>query len=332
MFKRIGWLVLCLFLCVICKKAYSQQDVDFHLSAHLLSGKKIIKVKRDYYDPYLWVLTQNDEVYRVNSLTLAIDDYTATFAAHNSLQFTDIAGCNQDTVFIGTNSNNVIEYKKGILGTIGSPDGVTGTINQIGMDHLYNAQPNCLCAESENPQLLGRKLLMIATSNNLYYYNCVSNVVSQIDSTYTGPPVNNRLFETTYRTEAYSDLELREVYDPVFQYSITSRTRLTIWEGAVTYNTPRYGYQINTFYYITSDINSASSSYPYNDFQYLNQVWGTDNGLFENSFLESSDTSSLYTQYLPGIKVNKVTSIYGLAAFPALTKENLLVGTDNGCS
>jgi hypothetical protein len=62
-------------LLLICSRSYGQQDVTFHLNAHLLPGKKILKVKRDFYDPYLWVLAQNNEVYRVNSLTQAIDDY-----------------------------------------------------------------------------------------------------------------------------------------------------------------------------------------------------------------------------------------------------------------
>ena len=330
MFRQIGWLVVYLLLCTICKKAYCQQDVDFHLSAHLLTGKKIIKVKRDYYDPYLWVLAQNNQVYRINSLSLAIDDYTATFAAQASLQFTDIAGLSQDTVFIGTNSSNIIEYKKGIIKTIGSPDGISGMINQVGIDHLYNEQPNCFCDEGDNSPLLGRKLLIIATTANMYYYDCVNEAISLFTTLYVGLPMDNRLFETTYRTEAYSNLALRGIYDPNYQYAVTSRTSFTIWDGVLTYNTPPYGAPINTFYYITGNITSVNSGIEYDNSQYLNQLWGTDNGLFENTFFGSNDTSSVHTHYLSGIKVNKVTSIYGLAVFPALTKEHLLAGTDNG--
>src|SRR3984957_7654319 len=105
--------LLIIFLLNIGLKAFcQQQDVTFHLNAHLFPGKKILKVKRDFYDPYLWVLTQNDEVYRVNSLTQTIDDYTATFSAYNNLKFTDIAGRSKDTVFIGTNSNTLLEYQQ----------------------------------------------------------------------------------------------------------------------------------------------------------------------------------------------------------------------------
>jgi hypothetical protein len=73
-------------LLLICAKAYSQQDVSFHLNAHFFAGKKILKIKRDFYDPYLWVLAQNNEVYRVNTLTQVIDNYTTTFSAYSNLQ------------------------------------------------------------------------------------------------------------------------------------------------------------------------------------------------------------------------------------------------------
>lgn len=57
------------------------QDVDFHLNGTFLTGKNILKVKRDFKDPYLWVLAQNHEVYRINSVTKIVDDYTS-FLTH----------------------------------------------------------------------------------------------------------------------------------------------------------------------------------------------------------------------------------------------------------
>src|ERR1700761_3058471 len=92
---------------------YAQQDVDFHLKAHLLNGKKVLKVKRDFYDPYVWVLAQNNEIYRVNSQTLAVDNYSAKFAAYRNLPFTDIAGFDANSVFIATNSKTVIRFNNG---------------------------------------------------------------------------------------------------------------------------------------------------------------------------------------------------------------------------
>jgi hypothetical protein len=123
---------------LLCFSAYSQQDVDFHLNAHLLTGQKILKVKRDFHDIYLWVLGQNNTVYRVNSITLAVDDYTAKFAAYNNLQFVDIMGHSADTVFVATNSTNVIEWANGNFRVIGSADGIPGTVNSLGIDLGWN--------------------------------------------------------------------------------------------------------------------------------------------------------------------------------------------------
>jgi gliding motility-associated-like protein len=311
MFKRIGWLALCLFLFVFCKNAYCQQDVDFHLSAHLFPGKKIIKVKRDYYDPYLWVLAQNDEVYRVNSLTLAIDDYTATFAPYNNLQFIDIAGHSQDTVFVATNSNIIIELKKTVLRTIGPPDGISGTINQIGMDY-YLINP-------------GYFRLLIGTTERLYSYDYVSESMGPYGIYQT----NTLLFETTYRSNYYTDLSYQGYYFPGYQYTLFAQILYTTYQCDVTYNTPYYGYHVNTAYFVKPNINSDGN----NDTGdiYFNELWGTENGLFENNFYTGTrDTGEVHAHYLTGIKVNKITSIYGLKSFPNLTKENLLVGTDNG--
>ncbi|MGZ3901893.1 MAG: hypothetical protein ACXVDC_16320, partial [Bacteroidia bacterium] len=113
--------------------AYGQQDMDLHLTQTFLAGKNILKVKRDFHDPYVWVLAQNNQVYRINSLTKTVDDYTSTFSAYNNLTFNDIAGRSQDTVFISTNSTNVIEYKKGVIKVIGTADGILTPVNSVGI-------------------------------------------------------------------------------------------------------------------------------------------------------------------------------------------------------
>src|SRR5689334_5493511 len=88
---------------------YGQQDMDLHLTGTYLQGKNILKVKRNFVDPYLWVLAQNNEVYRINSITKTIDNYTNQFSAYNGQQFIDIAGSDKDHVFIALNSTGVIE-------------------------------------------------------------------------------------------------------------------------------------------------------------------------------------------------------------------------------
>jgi gliding motility-associated-like protein len=327
MFKRIGWLALCLFLCTICNKAYSQQDVDFHLSAHLLSGKKIIKVKRDYYDPYLWVLTQNDEVYRVNSLTQAIDDYTAAFSAYNNLQFTDIAGRSQDTVFIGTNSSTLLEYQKGAIKNIGPPNNITGSINQVGMDYKF---VNTFYSYG-SPQA-GHKVLMIATTTQIFFYDDDTQITASV---LEGSAGNNKLFENTYRSEIYSNLDFSDYYDSndsTKSYPILSQAGLTLFGGGVWYGNPTFGYNINSVYIIKAIYNDPSegNNGGINEVQFMTQLWGTETGLWQNNWDQSYYLSSTYKHYLNGIKVNKITSIYGLANFPQLLKENVLIGTDQG--
>lgn len=288
-------------------EAHCQQDVDFHLNAHLFPGQNILKVKRDFHDPYLWVLAQNNKVYRVNSLTLAIDDYTSKFAAFSSLPFVDIAGRSQDTVFVATNSTSVIEYKKGIFKDLATLSGLSGTINEVGMDSFGNGT---------------MFTLMIATSTGIYNYDFVDEVFYP-----TTPFVAyNRLFETTYRSEAFSQLYY-QLYDNTKQYPVAFKTTYTTYGGGgLLYNTPEFGYHINTFYYTDSYYNA--------NVLYLNQFWGTETGLFQNNWNESYFLTAPYKHYLTGIKVNKVTSIYGLTSFTSVAnpvmKENLLIGTDQG--
>ena len=316
MHGRISWLIFAVLMLCLAAEAYSQQDVDFHLNAYLFPGKNILKVKRDFYDPYLWVLAQNNEVYRVNSLTLAVDDYTSKFAAYNTLKFTDIAGRSQDTVFVATSSTSVIEYKKGIIKDIGKLPGISGTINQVGMDHIY--YPGWVGSTDPLNSLI---LLMIATTTNIYYYDCVNEVIISTGTL----PANNQLFETTYRTEVFSNLGFRDYFDDTKQYPILYKNIYNGYVGALFYNTPEFGYHVNTVYNI-DDLGYAEAIY-------LTQLWGTENGLFQNNWDRSYYLTSSYQHYLSGIKVNKVTSIYGLTSFgstPGLTKENLLVGTDQG--
>ncbi|MDO3645227.1 hypothetical protein [Mucilaginibacter sp. L3T2-6] len=82
----------------MCLTAYSQ-DIDFHITDHFLQGKTFIKIKQDFYDPYVWALTDHNGVYRINVVTKAVDDLTADFAAFGNLKFIDIAGRSKDTVF-----------------------------------------------------------------------------------------------------------------------------------------------------------------------------------------------------------------------------------------
>ena len=88
MFKRFRLLVLVIFCLFPLQKVFcQQQDVEFHPAGQFLSGKRILKIKRDFKDPYAWVLAANNKVYRINSITMVIDDYTSQFSQYNNLQF-----------------------------------------------------------------------------------------------------------------------------------------------------------------------------------------------------------------------------------------------------
>ncbi|HZX57513.1 MAG TPA: hypothetical protein VFE54_02265, partial [Mucilaginibacter sp.] len=307
---------------LFCAAAYSQQqDVDFHLNSELLNGKTILKVKRDFYDPYLWVLAKNNEVYRVNSVTLAVDNYTPQFAGYNNLQFIDIAGRSKDTVFVATNSTNVIQFKSGSLRLIGTADGIPGTVNSVGMAQDIKYQ---------FPKL--PPSLMIATDKGFRLYDIAGEqIYNQSDNG------NSKVYEATFRTEMYKDSSDQTtdfvtgdtiVYQPtVFKPSDGSTFTEFLWEGG-----NEFGYDIHTAVPVYESINNY-------DEVYTNLFWGNKRGLFQNY----SDDSyySIFSpsgHYLNGINVNKVTTIYGLSAFGSgeyydvnyLIKQNLLIGTDNG--
>jgi hypothetical protein len=57
---RLRYLLLFIFIAVL-HQAHAQQDMDLHLSSTFLAGKNILKVKRDFPDPYLWVLRRINE-------------------------------------------------------------------------------------------------------------------------------------------------------------------------------------------------------------------------------------------------------------------------------
>jgi gliding motility-associated-like protein len=321
MFKKLYRLALVITILFSVKQAFSQQDVEFHLNVKLLPGKKILKVKRDFYDPYVWVLAQNNEVYRVNSLTMAVDDYTGVFSAYSHLQFVDIAGRSRDTVFIATNSTNVIHYKNGSIRLIGTGDGIPGTVNSVGI------------AESLvfNPQK-STSTVMIATNKGFRLYNSdKETITASID---TG---NSRVYEATYRTEMYkdsSDITADFVTQDTIQYQPAvmkpgdgSTAIGFLWEGGKS-----FGYNINTAVQIYDSV------YGYN-LVFSNYFWGNSRGMFQN-YWNYSFYSIYYPggHYLDGINVNKITNIYGLTSFGngyqdsehGLIKQNLLIGTDKG--
>jgi gliding motility-associated-like protein len=321
-------------LLLLSVRSYGQsQDVEFHLSAHLLTGQKIIKVKRDFNDNYLWVLGQNNSVYRVNSATLAVDDYSSKFTPYNNLRFVDIMGRSADTVFIATNSANVIEWANGILHVIGSSDGIPGTVNSLGIDLGWGLNNGAT-----------RQKILIATDHGIRTLDAKTRAIGYLPD--TGAYATNskiaagRIFESTYRTETYKDSLAGDAsgwatdtlhYMPVVFNSSTftggngGMDGSYIWEG-----NPVFGYGVNTVLALVAAEGIA------NDGFFTTYFWGSEKGMFQAPSAYSYNIAvSSWSQYLKDIKVNKISDIMGLTSFSnsygsGLIKQNLLIGTDNG--
>lgn len=310
---QFKWLFF-LFLTFVCLNAYSQQDVEFHLSSHLLPGKNILKVKRDFRDPYLWVLAQNNEVYRVNSTTLAIDDYTSQFAVYSGMQFIDIAGRSQDTVFIATNSTNVIEYKKGIIKVIGAADGIATTVNSIGIAKIEGYYTDT-------------HSVLIGSDRGFYSYDMINEKII------ANRLVASQIYEATYRNLVYKDSAASYPDWSGREYvPVTIKGESTIYKYYMA-ESDTIGHAINTGYMAFDAMYDSDMLVSYTAL-----FWGTHNGMFHVNGDESYFVYRPYAHYLDGISVNKITDMFGLTAFgngyrwgdPGLIKQNMLIGTDKG--
>ncbi|SEM69241.1 gliding motility-associated C-terminal domain-containing protein [Mucilaginibacter gossypiicola] len=319
---------LLLSLIVISAYRACGQDVDFHLNGTFLSGKNILKVKRDFKDPYLWVLAQNHAVYRINSITKIIDDYSGFFSAYHNLQFVDIAGADANTVFVATNSNNILALKNGTIKVIGAAKGIPGTVQSIGLDYTGSYFSDNTNGLGGHP--LAEHILLIGTDNGRCNYDYEQEIMKPNPS-----HVPSQIFDATYRSELFSNLEFGSYPDVVKQYAVVELTKLTIWGGFLWYgNNSMYGEKINTAYTTFGNVIDAMD-YGSLSGSLMNQFWGTEKGLFQNFRGYSYYSDNEHHAYLPGINVNKIASIYGLRYFgtsqnKGLIKENLLVGTDQG--
>jgi gliding motility-associated-like protein len=309
MFKLTGCLVTFLFiLFFLNNKAYcQQQDVDFHLTAHLLTGKKILKVKCDFYDPYVWVLAQNNEVYRVNTQTLGVDDYTAKFAAYNNLQFVDIVGHSQDTVFIATNSTNLIIYNKGNISSIGQSQGITDVINSIGITNRTSVLPS--------------GTLIIATQTGMGEYDIKTGKLTYSRS---NELITNKVFAATYRRLLYTDPYRNDPPGPI---PVVFSTLFDSYAYDIR-QTTESGQNLNTAFYTLADLTQSVYDGCF--------FWGAKNGMFEESLNFQGEQPSGYAHFFNNIKINKITDIFGLTSLgnpfsgQGLIKETLLIGSDDG--
>lgn len=309
-------LLFTFIIMVISLAAYSQQqDVDFHLAGQFLTGKQVLKVKRDFNDPFVWVLAAHNEVYRINSGTMTVDDYTAQFSQYNNFQFIDIAGADQDNVFVATSSTDVIAYNNGVIKTIGVSDGLTDPVNSVG---ISNFSGDVTHGDLEIGTSKGRGQYNIATGTLRYNtYNTLTD---------------DRIYEATYRNltakeNSYSYNQPSLI--PVSNYGIGGGRTLEI--APTSDSGPDVSTALGTGSVLLSQ--GMGSDYETGIF------WGNEHGLFEESPTNSYQAAPPYNYYLQGIKVNKITDILGFSSLGGpynnskpytLTEENLLVGTDKG--
>lgn len=286
--------------------AYSQQDISFQVTDTYLAGKNIFKVKRDYNDPYLWVLCGNNEIYRINSLTRKVDDFTAQFSRYWQLGFVDIVGLSQDIVYLATNSPVVLEYKNGVIKQI-TTDGI---VNGVGIN-------SCVQYESQN----FNNTLFISTSKGMRWYDYTAGVMQPYTS-----GSKSTLHEFTYRNEMFTgDLTCRCYPDTVKHIPVADATSRTIYVGDLWLGGNSFGSIIKTAFYTGGN----SPNFVLD----ANQFWATENGLFQNFWNGSYTTqqNAPYGHYLKGVDIRKITSIMGLVNFGTdMTRENLLIGSTQG--
>jgi gliding motility-associated-like protein len=313
--SRLRYLLLLILIATV-YKVHAQQDMDLHLSDTFLAGKNILKVKRDFTDPYLWVLAQNNEVYRINSITKVIDDFTAKFNTYSSYKFIDIAGDSKDAVFIATNSSNVIRYNNDVLSLIGTIDGLLGTVNSIGFDYTKTGIYANMNGDISNDQLL------IATSVGIFRYVLKDGKIAQPNL----PSGNSQIFESTVRTAMYTYIVTRQPWPDEFVYYPTlCQTYSTSYAGYINLEGNVFGHTVKSAYYNNGEYyhNTGFSIFG-------SQFWATENGLFKNTWNYSYRENFGYKHYLEGVNINKITSIYGLNNFNLYTRENLLIGSTQG--
>ncbi|SDT67400.1 gliding motility-associated C-terminal domain-containing protein [Mucilaginibacter mallensis] len=316
---RITLIIICVSL--IGGKAFTQ-DINFTISDHFFSGRKILKVKKDFNDPYVWVLGANNEVFQINNVTKSIVDYTNIFAGYNNSQFVDIAGRSKDTLFIATANSGLIQCKGGKIKIIGNDQGIGDTLSSIGIDYS-NIATNAFNLSAHN-----NLNLLVATNKGTFNYN-----IDAETSSASSDPVPAIVFEATYRTAIYSGFfNYSFPGDTIVYYKVTQNNLSNILLYTVWQSMHKYGNSTNTIFKVSPLI----YDYPFES--NLDILWGSQFGLFQTDADYSNSEASPHRQYLSGIKVNKITSILGLTTFgnpaditaPGDIKNNLLVGTDNG--
>jgi gliding motility-associated-like protein len=290
------------------------QDVDLYLTDHYLAGKSIIKMNRDFDDPYMWVLVKNNEVYRLNTITKQLDDYTLRFQIFTGYQIFDIAGIGQERVTLAiknADSTMLVNYNNGVISypLRNNFYGVQGNLVAIGASAIYTEL---------SYGFVDHPALLIATDKGFYRYTFDTGVIN-----YNGSSPS-QIYSATYRDQMFIVNNQTDTsgfnLTPVFGISAGPNDFPGVLRtGGV------FGSTINTAYFTVNQVFNSPSFFSPDAF------WGNDKGLFQEKLRNTSPFLSRFRHYLDNIKINKITDILGLIPFGNNgAKENLLVGTDKG--
>ena len=304
-----------LLILVLSSKSAFGQDVDLYLTGHYLAGKSIIKVNRDFDDAYMWVLGANNDVYRFNTLTKQVDDYSSKFQLFNNYKIFDIAGLGPDWVTLAiktADSTILVNYHNGVINypLRNRVNPLWGNITSIGAS---STGTESLYQDAAHP------VVLIATDRGLWRYSILYDVLI-----YNGSSAS-QVYSATYRTQLFV---LNNVADtsganltPVISTNLGSFSN----NPGVIKTGPQFGGGITTaFHTINTLFNSPFYFTP-------DVFWGNNTGMYQAKLRNSSPFLSPYKQYLTNVKINKIVDIFGLTSFGVnAAKENLLVGTDNG--
>jgi gliding motility-associated-like protein len=307
-------LLITLFLILIFRQAFSQ-DVNLYLSDHYLAGKSIIKTVQDFDDAYLWILTQNNGVYRLNTETKELVDWSAQFQSFSNSQITDIVGIGPEWLTLivkNAQGTQLVDYKNGIFDypILANPlGGVQGNLVSIGASSIYT---EIAFGYGDHPALL------ISTDKGLWRLSYYTGVIDYDSS------IPSRIYSSTYRNQLFTEDNTDTTGVNLIPVDATTPGMSVRFIGLLRKGGV-FGNDINTAYFTINELYNSPNFFTPDVF------WGSKNGLFQAKLRNSSPYLSPYRQYLNNIKVNKITDIFGLTQFGnSVAKENLLVGTDNG--
>ena len=240
-------IVLCGIFISLSVNLYAQPGVVFHIDSHLLQNKKIIKVKRDFKDPYLWVLADNNEIFRINSLNKEVLDYSSYFAPYSSFKFIDIAGISKDSAFVATSTNTLLYLRNGDIKVINAAMGLNNGINSIGLD--YTGSP-------WRPGATQTNCLFIGAETNSYIYKTETD---QLVINATG--VRSEIYVATHNKMMARMTDVTSFPDTVNYYSVVFKTFYSMYQQFLWKGGTHFGQNINTAYYTFGSISEYLPRY-----------------------------------------------------------------------